>query len=167
MPERITVFDFTRRIQAQFKPQEVSLVLHQRWWKVLHSKSSEEKIEKATNNKFNNAWTIHPTDLLLLEEVEQQGLFLFQPGQIKVYKDKRFGIKEFQVEEEESQGMLRFHGKQIGIGLPRNIWMRVAFGLHGHVIMMSRDEYDDMVRVWDIPDQDMVNTRKVKSLPKV
>jgi len=55
MPEGITVFDFTRRIQAQFKPQEVSLVLHQRWWKVLHSKSSEEKIEKATNNKFNNA----------------------------------------------------------------------------------------------------------------
>ena len=118
MPEGITVFDFTRRIQAQFKPQEVSLVLHQRWWKVLHSKSSEEKIEKATNNKFNNAWTIHPTDLLLLEEVEQQGPFLFQPGQIKVYKDKRFGIKEFQVEEEESQGMLRFYGKQMGIGLP-------------------------------------------------
>jgi hypothetical protein len=53
------------------------------------------------------------------------------------------------------------------IGLPGNIWIRVAFGLHGHVIMMSRDEYDKMVQVWEVLDQDRVNTRKAKSLPKV
>lgn len=41
------------------------------------------------------------------------------------------------------------NGKQLGIPLLDNIWLRVQFALHGHALLTSREQYNAMVQAWD------------------
>ncbi|KAK6529572.1 hypothetical protein TWF281_006778 [Arthrobotrys megalospora] len=56
-------------------------------------------------------------------------------------------LKETQIEF--SAENIMFHGKQMGIPLVNDIWVRVKFSQHGHCIVLRRSEYDELKSDWD------------------
>ncbi|KAK6540970.1 hypothetical protein TWF694_008351 [Orbilia ellipsospora] len=111
MPEGLTVHDMTRMMKSRFKETNVTIEIHDRWFRNKDAATSSEA-------------TMPKTSFQTLSPLQGHSI--------------RFNAENIQ-----------FHGKQMGIPFPNDIWVRVKFGQHGHCVVLRREEYDNLKNRWD------------------